>query len=66
MPEVAAAAFGVGRIAGARGKAGAIAWMTAGGGGMHLMLVIPLAARLAEYVTSKLPGMVASARQAKE
>ena len=65
VPEVAAAAVDVGKIAGARGKAGAIAWMTEGGGGMHLMLVIPLAARFAEYVNSKLPSMVASARQAK-
>ena len=35
VPEVAAAAVDVGKIAGARGKAGAIAWMTEGGGGMH-------------------------------
>ena len=44
---VAAAAVGVGKIAGARGKAGTIAWMTEGGGGMHFMLGMPLAARFA-------------------
>ena len=48
MIGATAAAVAAGMIAGARGKAGFIAWMTARGGVTHLMSGRPLAVMFAE------------------
>ena len=48
MIGATAAAVAAGMIAGARGKAGFIAWMTARGGVTHLMSGKPLAVMFAE------------------